>query len=144
MGIQRLTREKHLNHLVRVVPLLSLAYGIQSYLMMKWSQGGPTGALVLLLGVCLAISVLGMAFYDQRHQVLFDEAGFRVRPVLGLRWRRFTREDVSQVEIEGGEDEFQNVTVHLKRGRSLVFRFVDNGHAFQHAMRPDQQERRAA
>lgn len=144
MGIQRLTREKHLNHLVRVVPLLSLAYGIQSYLMMKWSHGDPTGFLVLALGVCLALSVMAMTTYDQRHQVFFDQDGFRVRPALGWAWRRYQRSDVKTVEIEGGEDEFQNVTVHFHQGRSLVFRFVDNGHEFQRAMQPPQYERRAA
>ena len=63
MKDQILTRDKHLDHLVRVVPLLALAYGIQGYLMMSWSDGGPTGMLVLSLGFSLAISVMCMLSY---------------------------------------------------------------------------------
>lgn len=127
-----LTREKHLDHLVRVVPLLALAYGIQGYLMMSWSESGPTGMLVLSLGLSLALSVMCMVSYDLRHQVSFGAEGFQVKaPWL---WKQAPKSwsDVKEIEIIGTEDEFQTVTVKLHRG-SYTFYFVDNGHEFKKA-----------
>ncbi len=129
------TREKHLDHLVRVVPLLTLAYGVQSWLMLQWAGEGPTGALLTLLGVSLAASVLGMVGYDQRHQVSWDEDGFRVRAPWKWGETVVARSQVAEVDVEGAEDEFQTVTVsfHGKR-RKMTFWFVDNGHEFKAAM----------
>lgn len=128
---QYLTREKHLDHLVRVVPLLALAYGIQGYLMMSWSEGGPTGMLVLSLGVSLALSVMLMVGYDLRHQVNFDGNGFRVKApwLWGLKEKSW--ELVKSVEVIGNDDEFQTVIVKLHKRGSFTFYFVDNGHQFK-------------
>jgi len=128
-----LTREKHLNHLVRVVPLLALAYGIQGYLMMSWAVSeGPTGSLVLSLGFSLAVSVLLMVGYDQRHQVAFNREGFVIKAPWLFGPKARTWDQVTAIEIIGGPDEFQTVVVKLQRG-GHTFYFVDNGHEFKAA-----------
>lgn len=125
---QTLTREKHLNHLVRVVPLLALAYGIQGYMMMSWAEEGPTGLLVLSLGFSLAISVMCMVGYDQRHQVSFNGEGFQVKAPWLFGKHHKTWDMVKEIEIIGTEDEFQTVTVKLHKKGSYTFYFVDNGY----------------
>lgn len=132
----RMTREKHLNHLVRVVPLLALAYGIQSYLMMKWSEGGPTGFLVLLLGISLAISVLLLVTYDQRHKVSFGAEGFSLRSPWLWGEKNVRAEDIKLIVVVGEADQFQSVVVHLKNGRRFAFHFVDNGIEFKNTLTP--------
>lgn len=129
-----ITRENHLNHLVRVVPLLALAYGVQSWLMLQWAQGGPTGFLILCLGLSLALSVIGMVFYDQHHRVSFGEDSVTVRAPWLFGQKRFGREDISSIHVEGAEDAFQTVTVKLKNRRTYRFYFTDNGHLFQKTM----------
>ena len=42
-----ITREKHLDHLVKVVPLIVLGYGVQSYLLMQMK--GPFGSTTLFV-----------------------------------------------------------------------------------------------
>lgn len=131
-----LTREKHLDHLVRVVPLLALAYGIQGYLMMSWASDGnptegPTGLLVLSLGVSLALSVMMMVTYDLRHQVSYGDAGFKVRAPWQFSEKSLDWQQVKEVEIIGGPEEFQTVVVKLQKRGSYTFYFVDNGHEFK-------------
>jgi hypothetical protein len=128
---RRITREKHLDHLTRVVPLLALAYGIQSYLMMKWSQGGPTGFLVVLLGISLALSVLVLVTYDQRHTVTFGEEGFCVRYSWMFKPRNISKDEIKQIVVVGEPDQFQSVVVSLKTGRKVTFHFADNGEEFK-------------
>ena len=125
-----ITREKHLDHLVRVVPLLALAYGIQGYLMMSWSEGGPTGLLVLSLGFSLALSVMFMVGYDQRHQVSFNQEGFQVKAPWLFAQGFKSWQEVKEIEIIGTSEEFQTVVVKLTKG-SYTFHFVDNGHEFK-------------
>ena len=128
--LHALTREKHLNHLVRVVPLLALAYGIQGFMMMSWVEHGPTGTLVLGLGVSLAISVMIMVTYDQRHKVSYGEEGFAVTAPWLFGQRHRTWSMVRHIEVIGAEDEFQTVIVKTTKG-SFTFYFVDNGHEFK-------------
>jgi hypothetical protein len=141
----KITREKHLNHLTRVVPLLALAYGVQSYLMMKWSQGGPTGFLVMLLGISLAVSVLVLVTYDQRHTVTFGPDGFCVRYSWMFKPKNVLREEIKQIVVIGEADEFQSVVVALKTGRKVTFHFADNGEEFKTVLsKPEAREKLAA
>lgn len=140
----QLTREKHLNHLVRVVPLLCLAYGVQSYMMMSYAAGGPTGTLVLLLGISLAMSVIALVTYDNHHVVTWTDDGFSLRAPWTFGAKSVTRADIHAVDVIGEPDEFQTVIVQLKDQRRLRFYFVDNGHEFKQFMEAKQEERYAA
>ncbi|MBY0517034.1 MAG: hypothetical protein K2P81_09010 [Bacteriovoracaceae bacterium] len=134
MDNQNLTREKHLDHLVRVVPLLSLAYGIQSYLMMSYAKGGSTGTLVMFLGVSLALSVMGLVTYDYRHKVTWNGNQFSVKAPWSFGFKTIEKDKVAEIEIIGAPEEFQTVIVKLKNKQRLVFYFVDNGHEFKASM----------
>jgi hypothetical protein len=134
MDNQNLTREKHLDHLVRVVPLLSLAYGIQSYLMMSYAKGGSTGTLVMFLGLSLAFSVLALVTYDYRHKVTWNGTEFHVKAPWSLEFKTIGREQVVGIEIIGAPEEFQTVIIKLKNKQRFIFYFVDNGHEFKASM----------
>ena len=142
--IRQFTREKHLDHLVRVVPLLCLAYGFQSFMMMSYASGGPTGTLVMLLGSSLAMSVLALVGYDLRHQVQWGEQGFSVKAPWSTHASSFQRSQIVEIEIIGAPEEFQTVVVKLQQGRSLTFYFVDNGHEFKADMEASREQRQAA
>jgi hypothetical protein len=129
-----MTREKHLDHLVRVVPILCLAYGIQSFMMMSYAQGGPTGKLVFLLGVSLALSVLGLVTYDLRHKVSWDAEGFSVGSPWYFKSHTIERSLIAQIDVTGAPEEFQTVRITLKDRRRFTFYFVDNGLEFKASM----------
>lgn len=140
----KITREKHLDHLVRVVPLLCLAYGIQSFMMMSYAQGGPTGALVFLLGVSLALSVVALVTYDHRHHVAWDAQSFEVRAPWSFSTTTVAREKIQSIDVIGGPEEFQTVHVKLHDRRSFTFYFTDNGLDFKASMEKQDSELRHA
>ncbi len=130
----QLTHEKHLDHLVRVVPLLCLAYGLQSFMMIQYAAGGPTGNLIILLGLSLALSVLALVTYDLKHRVGWDEHGFHYQGPWELKGHDISREEISAIEIIGAPEEFQTVVVKMHNQRKITFYFVDNGYDFKYAM----------
>jgi hypothetical protein len=140
----QLTHEKHLHHLVRVVPLLCLAYGMQSYMMMSFAKGGPTGTLVLLLGLSLAMSVMALVTYDNHYVVKWQEDLFFVKTPWSWKTQQFKRQDIQSIEVIGEVDEFQTVIVKLNSKKRLTFYFVDNGHDFKKSMESSQEFSRAA
>lgn len=141
---QKITREKHLDHLVRVVPLLCLAYGIQSYMMMSYARGGATGALVFLLGVSLALSVVALVTYDHRHHVAWDEKTFEVQAPWSFKSTTVSRDSIKNIDVIGGPEEFQTVHVTLHDRRRFVFYFTDNGLDFKACMEKQVIENRHA
>lgn len=140
----QLTREKHLNHLVRVVPLLCLAYGIQSYMMMSFAQGGPTGTLILILGLSLALSVMGLVTYDNHHKVSWQDNQFFVKAPWSFSAKEYLKSEIHSVEVIGEEDEFQTVLIQLKNKKRMTFYFVDNGHEFKKFVEFQEELSRAA
>jgi hypothetical protein len=139
-----LTHEKHLNHLVRVVPLLCLAYGMQSYMMMSFAKAGPTGTLILLLGVSLAMSVIALVTYDNHYNVSWVDDHFTVKKPWSWKTETFKRQEVQSIEVIGEVDQFQTVVVKFQNKKRLTFYFVDNGHDFKKSMEHSQELSRAA
>jgi hypothetical protein len=133
-NLAKLTREKHLNHLTRVVPFLGFVYGIQSYLLMRMSQTQQTGWLVLALGICLAITVLLLVSYDIYTEIHFSAEGFFVKTP----WRKkpliVSQAFILKIEVIGKDDEFQTVQVYLRNKKKMEFYFVDNGQEFKDAL----------
>ncbi len=129
-----ITREKHLDHLVRVVPILCLAYGIQSFMMMNYAQGGATGVLVFLLGVSLALSVVALVTYDHKHHVAWSEDSFEVKAPWSFAVTTVARESIQSIDVVGSPEEFQTVIVKLHDRRQFTFYFTDNGLEFKAAM----------
>jgi hypothetical protein len=128
---KNLTHEKHLDHLVRVVPLLCFAYGVQSYLMVNMARGANTGNLIFTLGFFLAMSVMMLVTYDLKFKVRWDTT----RLIFKAPWRFYekiiTFQEIESLEVVGKEDEFQTVLIRLHNRKKYVFYFVDNGHELQ-------------
>lgn len=89
----KITREKHLDHMVKVVPLIVLGYAIQSYFLLKMNKelGMPS---VFILGGCLIGMIAGFIIYDTKHKVEFFEDHFEVNFL-------FIKKKISYSEIHG-------------------------------------------
>jgi branched-subunit amino acid transport protein AzlD len=135
----QLTHEKHLNHLVRVVPLLCLAYGMQSYMMMSFAKTVPTGTLVLLLGVSLAMSVIALVTYDNYYNVSWADDQFTVKKPWSWKTKTFKRREIQSIEVIGEVDQFQTVIVKFHGKKRITFYFVDNGYDFKKSMEYSQE-----
>src|SRR6218665_3902162 len=69
----KLTREKHLDHMVRVVPFIVMCYAVQSFIILKMSPTNFSSISLSILGGFLAFMIGGFITYDLKHQVTFHE-----------------------------------------------------------------------
>ncbi len=117
-----ITREKHLDHMVRVVPLIVLVYAIQCYVLSNME--GPIGVKMLwAIGGLLITMIVGFVSYDVYHQVtLFDEH-------LEITYYRFKMaipfEDIVAVYITDPNESFGTVKVQTRK-TNYRFYFVDD------------------
>jgi hypothetical protein len=139
-----LTHEKHLDHLVRVVPLLSFAYGVQSYMMLNFARGGSTGFLIFTLGVSLALSVIALVTYDYKCNVFWSSEKVLFKYPWSFHPKSILMSEISSVEIVGEPEEFQTLILKLKNKRKHTFYFVDNAFELKDSFETPQTEKLAA
>jgi hypothetical protein len=87
-----LTREKHLDHMVKVIPFIVLMFGIQGYVLTKIHEG-LGGAAIFVLAGCLVSMITAFITYDVKHQVTFLESHLEIN-FLGLRKKILYSESV--------------------------------------------------
>jgi hypothetical protein len=116
-----ITREKHLDHLVRVVPFIVLAYGIQCYLLTHLNAPlGPN--TLLILGFAISLMVTGFITYDVRQKTILHE-NFLSATFLG-RKKIISFKDIELVAISEETDSFGFVTIHYADKKFNLY-FVD-------------------
>jgi len=117
-----ITREKHLDHMVRVVPFIVFCYAIQCFALMKMSPGEFTSISLSILGGFLAFMISAFITYDLKHQVKFSENHLEVN---FLHHHKFINyDDIWSVEISEPGQTFSTLTIYSKSGR-ISFFFVD-------------------
>lgn len=117
-----LSREKHLDHMVRVVPFIVMGYAIQCYVLMQMSEDLGTTS-VFILGGSLIAMISAFITYDIKHQVNFLEDRLEVQ-FLFLKKTIFYS-DITKVQISEPKQSFANVRI-LTRNSSAAFFFVDD------------------
>lgn len=117
-----LTREKHLDHMVRVVPLITLAYAIHSYLLLQMNSPLSQGSL-FFLGVGLVLIVAGFITYDLKHRVILHEDRLEVSFLAGSKTILF--QDIIKVEVSDKGHSFASLIIWHSQGKS-VFYFLDS------------------
>ncbi len=117
-----LTREKHLDHMVKVVPFIALMFGIQSYILTK-IHAGMGGAAVFVLAGFLIAMITAFVTYDVKHRVAFLndhlEMGF-----LGLS-KKISYSDIISVHISESNQAFASVILRTSNSKHTFF-FVDD------------------
>lgn len=116
-----ITREKHLDHLVRVVPLIVLFYAIQSYVIMKIDGGPFSSTSLTVLGGLLALMISGFIFYDIKHQVVLKEDSLEIH-FLGK--KTIFYHDILDCLVHDPDESFSNVKIKTTHG-TFTFFFVD-------------------
>jgi hypothetical protein len=118
----QLTREKHLDHMVKVVPFIVLMFGVQGYVLTKIHEGFGGGAIIFL-AVCLVSMITAFITYDVKHQVLFSEDFFEVK-FLGLH-KKVMYSDIVSVQISESNQTFASIQIRTARDRH-TFLFADD------------------
>lgn len=117
-----LTRERHLDHMVRVVPFIVFCYAIQCYAITKLGPSEISTLSVMVLGGFLALMILGFITYDLRHQVFFDEHALHSQFLTFKHTIRY--EDILCVEVSEPKQSFASLTIKTKSGKQTYF-FID-------------------
>ncbi|HXH30293.1 MAG TPA: hypothetical protein VNJ01_05750 [Bacteriovoracaceae bacterium] len=123
-----LTREQHLDHMVRVVPLLVLCYGLQCYAILNMKNPGEAGTILSVSGVCLVLMIGAFICYDLKHQVVFYEDHLRVQ-FFG-RVETIWYQDIQKIDVLEPSGSFSKITIQHRTGKASFY-FVDSAAAIK-------------
>lgn len=126
MSSKIITREKHLDHMVRVVPLIVFAYAIQCYFISSMSPIEYATDGLLFLGACLGMMIAAFVTYDLTHVVKLAEDSL----VIEVKWLNIKNEisfvEIKEVVVSQPGESFSGLKLILKSGRKVNFYFIDD------------------
>lgn len=121
-----ITREKHLDHMVRVVPLIVFAYAIQCYFISHMSPVEHATNGLLFLGACLGMMIAGFVIYDLTHVVKLDHE----KVMIEVKWLNIKNEisftQIKEVVVSHPGESFSGLKLVLKSGKKINIFFVDD------------------
>ena len=123
--LAKVGRKNHLNHLLAVMPLITFVYGVQCYLIYKFSDGVPFGDYALLLGCSLAFFISFLVYYDNHHHVFICKNHLHIYfPLFGTNLE-IPYEDIEQIIAPDEECNFSTMVIKTKNKDNHVLYFVD-------------------
>jgi hypothetical protein len=118
----KITREKHMDHMVKVVPFIAFIYAAQSYLL--WNLDGPINSTSLLVLGCLLGTMIGLfLLYDLKHSCELYDQHLEIY-FLGRKKTIFFQ-DILEIHITDPAEAFGSVILKCKQGRTKLY-FVDD------------------
>ncbi len=118
-----ITREKHLDHMVRVVPFIVFCYAVQCFVIMRVSPGNFSTISLSILGGFLALMIAGFITYDVKHQVILNEGTLNIR-FLGSE-KTISFDNIWHIEINGPGQTFSTMVLQTDQGK-VTFYFIDD------------------
>lgn len=118
-----LSREKHLDHMVKVVPFIVFCYAIQSFAILKVSPGEFSSISLSILGGFLACMISAFITYDLKHQVSFHHDHFEMKFFMNHKTVHY--DDIWSIEIKDPGQSFSTITFVTQDGKMSFF-FVDD------------------
>lgn len=118
-----LTREKHLDHMVRVVPFIVFCYAIQCFVIMKMDPGEFSSWCLSFLGGFLALMVAGFITYDLKHQVLFNDTSLTAHFLWSHKTIHYS--EILAIVVEDPSETFSTLVLLTRKGKQ-TFYFVDD------------------
>jgi hypothetical protein len=117
-----ISREKHLDHMVRVVPFIVFCYAVQCFIITKIGPGDFSTISLTILGGFLALMIAGFITYDVKHRVVLDDSGINIH-FLGTT-KLISYDEIWMVEINEPDQSFSTIKLHGNKGKT-TFYFVD-------------------
>jgi hypothetical protein len=123
--IAKIGRKNHVSHLISVMPLITLVYGIQCYLIFKFSDGMPVGDYALLLGCSLAFFISFLIYYDNQHHVFICRNHLHIYfPLFGTNLE-IKYDSIEEIIAPTEECNFSTIIIKTKEKNNHVIYFVD-------------------
>jgi hypothetical protein len=118
-----LSREKHLDHMVRVVPFIFFCYAIQCFIILKISPDKFSTTSLSVLGGFLALMVAAFITYDLKHQVTLLEDQIQVKFFSSE--KLISYHDIIMLHVPDPNENFSSLIIHTIHGKH-TFYFVDD------------------
>lgn len=117
-----ITREKHLDHMVKVVPFIVFCYAFQCFVILKVSPTQFSTISLSILGGFIAAMIAGFIIYDLKHRVVFNETGLTIE---FMQQTNIFYEDIILIDIKDPGQTFSNLSITTSSGK-YTFYFIDN------------------
>jgi hypothetical protein len=123
--LAKIGRQNHLNHLVAIMPLITIVFCIQCFVMHSIAPAIEIGNYAINLGILLSCFIGMMVYYDNNHNVLIYPDHLHVHfGILGTD-TKINFSEIEEVYAPTKECPFSNLVVKTKDNKKYVFYFVD-------------------
>ncbi len=134
----QMTREKHLQYMVKLVPYLIGAIVLQSYLYFQFFPRDLAHDITVFLSIGVAIILAGFCAHDHFHQVTIREnyLEIAVRP---LKYQEeILYRNITAYEIIPTKHGFSSVKLFLRDGNAVKIHYLDDADRFIHIIKKKQ------
>lgn len=122
----KITREKHMAHLVRLMPFLLLAVVVQGLVYQYWVPRDMALDVSIFMGIGIALIGVAYGLYDHFHQVRLYPHFLQVRFDLMGQFEEVLYRDITDMKVEVTRQAYYNVTLLLRDGSNLKLRYLDD------------------
>lgn len=134
----KMTREKHLEYMVKMAPFLFFAVVIQIFAYAQFFEPVMARDIGIFLSVGTALILAAFYAHDHFHQVLFQPNFLEVK-VGPLKYREeILYRHITGYEITNHPGGFSNIKLLKKDGSSIRLYYIDNGEEFIHTLKKKQ------
>lgn len=120
------SREKHLDHMVRVVPFIVTAYAIQCYFIMQAEPAEFSVNALFFLGTCLTLMISGFIVYDLTHVVKFHDEDLTISVAWLGHKKTISYQDLEHIEVADPGQSFSTLIIKTRSGKKYGFYFIDD------------------
>lgn len=131
----RITREKHLSYITRLMPFLILAYIGQSYLYLKFAPRHLAVDVSLFVGVGIVLIALAFTLYDHFHKVTLHHNHLAISIEVLNYQEEILYGHIQSIEVEVSKHAYYNVTLNLRDGRSVKMYYLDDVQDLKHLVK---------
>lgn len=121
-----ITREKHLDYMVRLMPILLLAYLAQILLYLKFAPRQLAIDISVFLAVGLVLIALAFALYDHFHTVLLHRNHLEIKFPIFKYHEEILYQNIQSIEIKATRHAYYNVKLYLRDGQELRLYYLDD------------------
>lgn len=136
----KITREKHMAHLVRLMPILLLAVGVQYYFYTWWAPTQIVVDVTIFMTIGLGLIALGFAFYDHFHTVQLHRHYLAVTFSPIQYHEEILYRNIEGVDVETTKHSYHNVTLYLRDGSTCKLWYLDEIETLMDRVQPFYEE----
>lgn len=120
-----ITREKHLDHLVKVTPLIVLGYALQCYILMNMKSSLGSMPL-MILGIALVMLIGGFVLYDLKHQIKLDQSNLAISFFAYHKVIPF--QEIHRIHLSESTHSFSILMLETHTQGKIRLYFIDDAH----------------